>query len=123
MSEISSLRPYQKRVDVKGKILEKNEIREVQSKFDSKAHKVTEVSIGDSSGIILVTLWDDMIDKVEVGKSYDIKNGYTSLFKSSLRLNVGRYGELSEASEEVSGVDESNNISEKEFGQRSPRPG
>jgi ssDNA-binding replication factor A large subunit len=36
------------------------------------------------------------IDKVETGHAYQLNNGYTTVFKGSLRLNIGRYGSLEE---------------------------
>lgn len=116
--EIGSLRPFAKRVEVTAKVLKKNEVREVQSKLDNSTHKVTEALVGDSTGTILLTLWDDTIDKVEEGKTYKIANGYTSLFKNSLRLNIGRFGTLEEAEEGIEQVNEENNLSEKEFPHR-----
>ena len=95
-----------------------NEVREVVSKLDSTTHKVAEADVGDATGTILLTLWDDMIDKVETGKSYKITNGYTSLFKNSLRLNIGRYGQLEDSAEDVGEVKSDNNLSEKEFERR-----
>jgi replication factor A1 len=112
--KISELRPFAKKVELTVKALSKNEIREVTSKLDNSTHKVTEVMVGDDSGTVLLTLWDDAIEKVEPGKSYKIANAFTSLFKNTLRLNLGRYGELSEAEEEVE-VNEQNNMSEKEL--------
>ena len=113
--KISELKPYSKKVDVTVKVISKNEVREVTSKLDNSTHKVTEVVVGDDSGCILLTLWDETIDQLEIGKSYTITNGYTSQFRDSLRLNIGRYGEFAEAKEEVKDVNESVNISEKEF--------
>jgi replication factor A1 len=113
--KIADLRPYQKKVDVTVKVLEKNEIREVTSKLDDSQHKVTEALVGDNTGTVLLTLWDDIIDKTEEGKSYKIGNAYTQLFKNSLRLNIGRYGTIEETSEETGQINEQNNISEKEF--------
>ncbi len=115
MAKIAELRPFMKKVDAVGKVLEKNEVREVSSKLDNSSHKVTEAVFGDDTGTVLLTLWDELIDKIEDGKSYKVTNGYTSLFKNSLRLNVGRYGQMEEAGEEVSDVKTDNNISEKEF--------
>ncbi|MFA4907633.1 MAG: hypothetical protein WC602_05175 [archaeon] len=120
MATISELRPFSKKVDLVVKAMSKNEIREVQSKLDNSTHKVTEVLVGDESGTILLTLWDDMIEKVSEEKSYKVGNAYTSLFKGSLRLNIGRYGTLEESSEEVASVNTENNISDKQF-EQSPR--
>ena len=112
--KISELRPFAKKVELTIKAIGKNEVREVQSKLDNSTHKVTEAVVGDDSGTILLTLWDDAIDKVEVGKTYKIANGFTSLFKNSLRLNLGRYGELTDSDETVE-VNETNNVSDKVF--------
>lgn len=114
---IADLRPYAKKVDITAKVLEKNEIREVTSKLDNTSHKVTEVLVGDASGTVLLTLWDDMIENVEVGKTYSVKNGYTSMFKNSVRMNIGRYGTLEESKEEIAEINQENNISDKDFGQ------
>lgn len=117
--QINELRPFAKKVDVVVKAVGKNEVREVSSKLDNSTHKVTEAKVGDATGTILLTLWDDMIDKVEEGKTYKISNGYTSLFQNKLRLNIGRYGTLEDSTDEIT-VDETNDMSEKEF-ERRPR--
>jgi replication factor A1 len=112
---VDELKPYSKKVELTVKILKLNEIREVQSKLDQATHKVTEALVGDSTGTVLLTLWDDTIAKVGEGNVYNIGNAYTSLFKSSLRLNLGRYGTLEESSETIETVKEDNNLSEKEL--------
>lgn len=113
--KVEELKPYAKKVDVVVKVIGKNEVREVVSKLDSSTHKVTEAVVGDETATILLTLWDDMIDRVEAGKSYKISNGYTTLFRNSVRLNIGRYGKLEDSAEEIAEVNEGNNLSEKEF--------
>jgi replication factor A1 len=121
MTKVEELRPFMKRVEIVVKAVEKNDVREVSSKLDNSTHHVTEVLVGDETGTILLTLWDDLIDKVEVDKTYEIKNGYTSLFKNSLRLNIGRYGELRESKQPITEVKTDNNLSEKEFEMRRRR--
>ena len=115
--QIAELRPYAKKVDVLVRALEKSEPREVTSKLDNQGHKVTEALVGDASGTILLTLWDEAIDKVAVGKCYTLSNAFTSLFKNTLRLNIGRYGKLEETAEEIQ-ANPQNNLSEKEFESR-----
>jgi len=58
--------------------------------------------------------WDAMIDEVAEGKTYLLTNGYTTLFRGNLRLNIGRYGELSEAEEEIEEVNMELDMSEEE---------
>ena len=97
------------------KVAEKLETREVSSKLDNSSHRVTEAIVGDETGAILLTLWDEAIDQVEEGKTYAIENAYTSLFKNSLRLNIGRFGKFQESKEKVKEVNKKNNLSEKEL--------
>lgn len=115
---ISELKPYSKKVDLIVKVLEKNEVREVTSKIDSSAHKVAEALVGDASGAIQLTLWDDMIEKIEIGKCYEIKNGYTSLFQNTLRMNIGRYGTIEEVQAEIE-PNTTNNMSEQQHERQS----
>ena len=72
------------------------------------------------TGVIFLTLWDDAIEKVEIGKTYKITNSYTNIFRSSLRLNLGKFGELSESDEEITEVNNDNNLSEREYQSRYP---
>jgi len=115
---VSDLKPRSRNVNILVKALSKSEIRDVKSSKDGSDHKVTEMTVGDETGIVLLTLWDDTIDKVEEGHVYQIKNGYTSLFKGNIRLNIGRYGELEEVTDRDIEVNESNNVSEKVYEDR-----
>ena len=115
---IGEIRPYSKKIELTVRVLSKNEPREVMSKLDGSTHKVTEALVGDATGTVLLTLWDDVIEQVGEGKTYKISNAYTSLFKNSLRLNIGRYGSIDETKESVQEVNEENNLSEKELGMR-----
>tara|TARA_Y100000310_G_C20310081_1_gene635847 strand:+ start:355 stop:708 length:354 start_codon:yes stop_codon:yes gene_type:complete len=112
---VDELKPYSKKVELVVKVLKLHDVREVQSKLDQATHKVTEALVGDGSGTVLLTLWDDTIVKVKEGSVYSIGNAYTSLFKNSLRLNLGRYGTLEDATETIDAVKEDNNLSEKEL--------
>ncbi len=115
---VENLRPGLKSVNLKFKCASLNEERQVVSRQSGETNRVTEALVGDSSGSILLTLWNDDIDKVEEGHVYKLSNGYTSVFKGSLRLNVGRYGSL----EEVEGgedieINNENNLSDKVYEQ------
>jgi replication factor A1 len=117
---IGDLKPSSREVDLTFKVVEKAEPKEVQSKTDGQTHRVAEATVGDSTGIVLMTLWDDKIDSVEKDKAYALKNGYVSLFNNTIRLNIGRYGELSPTDAQVQ-VNMENNVSEKQH-EREFRP-
>jgi len=113
--KVSEIRPYAKKIDLVVRAISKNGEREVSSRLDSSTHKVTEALVGDESGTVLLTLWDDAIAKVEEGKTYKLTNAYASFFKNSLRINLGRFGTAEENAESVENVNSENNLSEKEF--------
>ncbi len=56
--------------------------------------RVATATCEDDSGEVKVSLWDDEIDKVDVGDNIRIESGYSRLFKDKVHVNVGRYGEL-----------------------------
>ncbi|MHA2315160.1 MAG: hypothetical protein ACXACF_07730 [Candidatus Hermodarchaeia archaeon] len=93
---VAELRPFMKSLNITIKITEKGEEREVTSRRDGETHRVVDAIAGDATGTVLISLWDDMIETVEVDKTYRLEKGYTSLFQGHLRLNIGRYGEISE---------------------------
>lgn len=112
--EIAQLRPYQTRVEIAFKVLEKSEPREVTGRLDGTQHSVAEALIADKTGLVLLTLWNQDIEKIEEGKCYKLENGKTSLFKNSLRVSIGRFGKISEV-DDIGEVNRENNLSEKEF--------
>jgi replication factor A1 len=99
-------------VDIVFKVASKNEPRETREGI-----QVTEALVGDPTGSILMTLWRETIDQVEVGKTYHLINGYTNIFKGSMRLTLGREGKLEPSKEDIGEVNTENNISDKEYPQ------
>lgn len=101
---VAELKPRMKNVTIAFKVIEIGDTREVDSRRDGKTYHVADVIVGDATGIVKVPLWNDAIETVEAEKTYLLTNGYTSLFRGNLQLNVGRYGELAEAEEEIEEV-------------------
>jgi len=116
--KIGDLERYSKEIDTIVKVVSKTEPRSVSSRRDMSSHQVCEALVGDETGSIYLTLWDDAIDGVEAGQVLSLKNAYIKLFRGSMRLNIGRLGsyELVESApfEEVN-LD--NNLSDKQFEQ------
>lgn len=111
--KIGSLSSYSRGVNVKVRVVEKSEPRTVFSRRDDSEHRVTEALVGDDSGCILLTLWDNAIDDVSVDDVIAIKNGYVNTFRGSMRLNIGRYGTREKIEEEIPEVNTENNLSER----------
>lgn len=117
--KIAELTPASRAVNVKAKVVSKSDVRSVASGRDGAPHKVCDALIGDETGCIYLTLWDDNIGKVKEGETIKVGNGYVTLFKGSMRLNIGRYGTLEVAKEALAGeVNTENNLSSKVYEQQ-----
>lgn len=81
------------RVKVEGKVVNKSEPKTVKL-WDGRDANVADAVLEDESGSIILTLWNDQIDMVNVGDKLQIINSYVSNFKKEKRLNLGRYGKI-----------------------------
>ncbi|MGC1120648.1 MAG: single-stranded DNA-binding protein [Candidatus Methanofastidiosia archaeon] len=118
--KVADLNPGSRNVNLKVKVLEKGAPREVVSRKDGATHRVSDVLVGDSTGCIILSVWNENIDTVQEGKSYSIQNGYITVFKDSMRLSLGRLGHMEEISDDIEPNTE-NNVSDKKV-ERRPRP-
>ncbi|MCS7124969.1 MAG: hypothetical protein NZ932_06130 [Candidatus Bathyarchaeota archaeon] len=117
--KIAELTPTSRAVNVKAKVVSKSEVRSIASGRDGSPHTVCDALIGDETGCIYLTLWDDNIAKVREGETINVGNGYVTLFRGSMRLNVGRYGTLEIAKEALTvEVNTQNNLSSKVYEQQ-----
>ncbi|MBI4210969.1 MAG: single-stranded DNA-binding protein [Candidatus Diapherotrites archaeon] len=112
--KVSELRPEMKKIEVTVKAEEKSEPREVVLHGDGRAHKVCDVLVGDETGCVYLSLWDESIEAVREGACYAISNAYTTVYRNSLRLNTGKYGKMKEAAGNFE-VNTTNNLSMKEL--------
>ncbi len=117
-AKVGELTPQSRAVNVTAKVVSKSEIREIPMGRDGSAHKVCDALVGDETGSIYLTLWDDNIEKVDVEHTVRIENGYVTLFNGNMRLNIGKYGKLEvpEKPLEVE-VNTENNVSNKAYEQ------
>jgi len=105
-------------VNVTAKVVSKSDVRNIAAGRDGAPHRVCDALVGDETGCVYLTLWDDNIEKVNEGETINVKNGYVSLFRGNMRLNVGRYGALDVAEQALAGeVNTENNLSTKVYEQ------
>jgi len=117
-AKVSELTPASRAVNVIAKVVSKSEVRNIAAGRDGSPHSVCDALVGDETGCVYLTLWDDKIEKVNVDDTIKIGNGYVSLFRGNMRLNVGRYGTIEVAKEALAGeVNTENNLSSKVYEQ------
>ncbi len=114
--KVGDLNTYSRGVNTVVKVVSKTEPRDVTSRSDGSAHRVCEALVGDETGSLYLTLWDEAIDEIVEEQVLKITNGYVNLFRGSMRLNIGRYGSYEvedEAPFEEVNLD--NNLSSRQF--------
>lgn len=117
-AKVGELTPQSRAVNVTAKVVSKSEIRDIPMGRDGSAHRVCDALVGDETGSIYLTLWDDNIEKVNENDSIRVENGYVTLFKGNMRLNIGKYGKLEPAKEPLAvDVNTENNVSSKTYEQ------
>lgn len=117
-TKVGELNPSSRAVNVLAKVVSKSEVRNITAGRDGEPHKVSDALVGDETGCIYLTLWDDNIEKINEGVTISVKNGYINLFRGNMRLNVGRYGTLEVSDEAIAGeVNTENNMSTQVYEQ------
>ncbi|NHJ14966.1 MAG: single-stranded DNA-binding protein [Candidatus Thorarchaeota archaeon] len=111
---IAELRPGMKSVNVTFKVLSISEERSVESRKTGDTYRVVDALVGDSTGTILMPIWNETIETMEDGESYTLSNGYTGLFKGNLRLQLGKFGSIASADEPIDEVNSEIDMSAKD---------
>ena len=115
--KIETLTPQSRGVNTIVKVVSKGEVRSVTGR-DYSVRRVADALVGDETGCLYMTLWDDKIDAIAEEATLSITNGYINLFRGNMRLNIGKYGsyELVEESP-IEQVNTENNLSDKKYEQ------
>jgi len=115
--KVETLTPNSRGVNTIVKVVSKGEVRSVTGR-DYSVRRVADALVGDETGCIYMTLWDEKIDAINEEAIMSITNGYINLFRGNMRLNIGKYGsyELVEDSP-ITEVNTENNLSDKRYEQ------
>ncbi|MWG32987.1 single-stranded DNA binding protein [Halomarina oriensis] len=115
---IESLSLGQSDVSVRGKVLGVEPVRTFD-RNDGSEGRVSNLVLGDETGRVRVTMWDEQADTVEAlseGISVEIVDGYVRDRDGTLELHVGERGAIKETNDEVSYVPETTNVADLELG-------
>jgi len=86
---VSDLNPDSKGLNVKVKVVSTK-----GEKFTVGKQEAEEFVVGDSTGVVTLTLVGDEVGTVKVGESYEIHNSYVKMLKGFIRLQVGKWGKI-----------------------------
>ena len=110
MMKIEEITPESKQINLLAKVVNVGEMREIPSRF-GPSRKVADAQIGDETGTVILSLWEDQINSVKKDELIKIENGYVSFVKSAqtpgkgnIRLNIGKYGKMEKVAEAAAGA-------------------
>ena len=109
--KISELRAGQGSVNIEATVIEMGEPREF-NKY-GRVLKVANAMIKDDSGSIKLSLWNADIDRVKIGNTIKITNGYVSEFQGEKQLTTGKFGKLEVSEGKPSTISEEKITEEK----------
>ena len=105
-------------VNLRGKVLDTDAIRTFD-RDDGSEGKVANLKLGDSTGRVRVTLWDERTaaaEDLDPGVSVEVVDGYVRERDGDLELHVGNRGAIDEIDEDVEYVPETADIADLEIG-------
>ena len=111
--KVKDLTPSTKQVSLVAKVVNVGERKTIDSKF-GPARQLAEAVIGDDTGTVVLSLWEAQIDQVRSGDTLQVTNGYVSIVRGHIRLNVGKYGTLAKATTTIGEVATGTDISAAE---------
>jgi replication factor A1 len=114
LTKVRDLTPNSKQVNVLAKVMNVGEAKEVMGKFGDP-RKVCEAVVGDDTATIILSLWNEQIGSIAKDEVILVDNGYVSLVRGHMRLNVGRYGNLTKSTEAMAEVNQTLDMSQQEF--------
>ena len=107
-----SLSMGQSDVSLQGVVLDTDSIRTFD-RDDGSEGQVSNLTLGDETGRVRVTLWDEQAERAEkltAGQSIEIVDGYVRERDGSLELHVGEQSEIDELDESVEFVPDADDI-------------
>lgn len=113
LSKVKDLGPATKQVSLIARVMSIGERRTIDSKFGS-SRTLCEAVVGDETGTVILTLWEAQIGQVAAEDVVKVNNGYVSLVRGRIRLNVGKYGSLEKVGTDVPEVNKGNDMSAAE---------
>ena len=122
---ISQLNMKNKSVMTIFKVIELiEEPKEVISKRSQEINKVAVFKIADETGCINLTVWNEIIEQMVIEQSFKLINGFCSIFKQHLTLNIGKEGKFEPLNPDEKIISETNlenNLSEAEIQRKHER--
>jgi len=106
-------------VNLVGELLDVDDDYRTFDRDDGTEGRVANVAIGDDTGRIRVTLWDeatDLLEELAAGEVVEVVDGYVREREGDLELHVGSRGTIEAVDEDVQFVPDTTDITDVEMG-------
>ena len=100
-TQIRDLTVESRAVNVRFSVIKKETPRQVIARATGRSHLISECVIGDESAIITLSLWNEDITEIEVGKTYELLNGYVNMYDECMSLTKGRWGSIKKSTSDL----------------------
>jgi replication factor A1 len=104
-TSIADIKANADNINISGKVLDISEIRTFEKK-DGATGRVGNLLLGDPTGKIKLTLWDektDLLDEVDFDETIEVLNAYSreNVFSQQIELNLGSRGIIQRSEKKV----------------------
>jgi len=90
--KIKDIKVGMSNINVEAGVVDKSDSRSVQTKYGRR--EVADVLLEDDTGRIKASLWEDQIEKANVGDKVKISEAYVTEFRGELQLNIPTKGSI-----------------------------
>jgi hypothetical protein len=104
-TSIAKLTVESRAVNVRFSVVKIGTPQQVTARATGRPHLISECIVGDESAIITLILWNEDMDEIEVGKTFELHNGYINIYDECMSLSKGRWGTICLASSDIVQVD------------------
>ena len=112
--KIDQLSPNIRDIYLVAKVVELGETRSVTSRNTGEEHQVMDILIGDETGLVYFSAWNEQIEELKQDETYSFLKAKTILFQKNIRLSLGRQGTVEDSEEKIDSINNENNISSEE---------
>ncbi|MHA1973301.1 MAG: hypothetical protein ACTSW1_09920 [Candidatus Hodarchaeales archaeon] len=121
MTLIKDLKPSREEVNVIFHVISQISRRQI-NKGQNAPQEVATYKVADATGTINLTAWNETIQEITIGSTYELSKAHINVFNDHLQLAVGRNGVIKASNAKFETLNEENNISDKKVKPRERRP-
>ena len=110
-THIADLIPTSKGINIRFRVIDVKQPRHIFSKTTSRESQLIECIVGDSTGIINLTLWNDDIDLLELHCTFELRNGHINIYDECMTLTKGRAGVIQKCEIKIEVVNQNTDMS------------